>query len=360
MSFEKSLDSTGTKKKEFAEILDIVAASPRPKTDYEWLSPVDFLGLDFLRRVLEVQTSYMLLLRSSAVMFRRGWQPAPIAEKGYLSLPEILEWSQSVGMRELYETYCTYPHRGLITLLTDLKLEKSFFDNEFAARMEDKPFTSEMILIDWSRLDREAEIATVIKNKSRWSFRQSNDDIKSQLGAIGELWRKPGSDFWSPQSMSGAEFSTPLPEFPGAPYIEMLPPEKEFWEGPMARAWRDGKMAFLREAVPVLSGEKEHIPEQARSHRRNEWETMARQQRILDEWAPDIESELHTSRFDQPGADVLLSARAYRLAEKRAGEKGVAFLKALPGSTILRCIRESRATVPHGRTPYRKPSKDSP
>jgi len=31
MSFEKSLDSTGTKKKEFAEILDIVAASQGQK-----------------------------------------------------------------------------------------------------------------------------------------------------------------------------------------------------------------------------------------------------------------------------------------------------------------------------------------
>jgi len=339
MGFAEQLDPNGNKRKQFDGIIGFLAEAPRPKTDYRWLSHVDFLGIDFLHRVLEIQTSYMLLLRSFAAMYGRGWQPSPIAEKGYLSLPEILEWSHSVGMRELYEAYCAYPHRGLITLLADLKLEKSFLDNEFAARTEDKPFTSEMILLDWGGLDRRAEMKKLLAvNKiKRWRppSKQSDDDIKqSAWKKVLDLWRQPGVEFWRPGALSEDELSTALPEFPGASYIKMLPAEREFWEGLMARAWRDGKMTFLRQAVPILSGEKEN-PEAVRSDRRNEWETMSRQQRILDEWSPDIEAGLHSSRFDEPGADVLLCAQAYRLAYKRAGEKGVEFLKALPGSTAF-------------------------
>lgn len=172
----------------------------------------------------------------------------PMAKKGYLSLPEILEWSRNVGTRELYETYCTYPHRGLIALLADLNLEEPFLHNEFAARVADKPFTSELILMDWGGLDRRAEVEKLLRVNKIKSFRpskQSDNDIKQSAWAKSlELWRKPGVEFLQPGSIAGDEFLTPLPEFPGAPHTKMLPPEKEFWEGPMARAWRSGKMVF--------------------------------------------------------------------------------------------------------------------
>src|SRR6266508_3661581 len=54
--------------------------------------------------------------------------------------------------------------------------------------------------------------------------------------------------------------ASPLPEFP--PYIEMMPIEREFWEGTMAKAWQGGKAAFLHEGVPILVGDKEKILEQ--------------------------------------------------------------------------------------------------
>jgi len=345
LSFEKLLDPTGAKKKEFAKILDIVASAPRPKTDYRTLSHIDFLGLRFLRRAWEIQTSYMLLLRSFAAMCGLGWQPSQIADKDHPSLSETPDWSQDAGLKELYQTYCSYPHRGLIALFIDLKLEEPFFDDEYVARIADKPFTSEIILIDWGGLDREKELFAAIKGKSLCARKQSVDDIKSILGSIGELWREPGLE-----GISSDEILTPLPELPGAPYIEMLPAEREFWEGPVARAWRDGKMAFMREVVPTISGEKEAIPEKARRQQRNEWETMARQKKIVDNWAADIETALHDpiDAFDSVLAaekqqlDALRCAQAYRVVQRRAGKRGVEFLNALQaGATILDASEQS-------------------
>lgn len=63
-------------------------------------------------------------------------------------------------------------------------------DNEFAARLGDKPFTSEMILIDWGGLDRKKELFRAIKSKSVWARKQSNDEIESALGHIVRASRR--------------------------------------------------------------------------------------------------------------------------------------------------------------------------
>ena len=293
MGFQELLDPHGNKRKRFDKLIDLVAKAPRPKTDYRFLSHVDFLGLDFLRRLLEIQTSYMLLLRSFAAIYSMKFVrndstvrflPEPIATKGKLSLEEILTWSRRVGTKEMYEIYCSYPHRGLITLFADLKLEEPFFHDEFVARVADKPFTSELILIDWGGLDREQEVEKLLRVNKKKSYRpekQSDDDIKQSAWVKAlSLRHQPGVELWRPGNVND-EVLTPLPEFPGAPYIKMLPSEKEFWEGPMARAWRDGKLAFLREGVPMLAGEKENIPEKVRQDQRNEWEKLARREKIL-------------------------------------------------------------------------------
>src|SRR5262245_51906815 len=143
MEFQEWLDPHGNKRKQFDRIIDFLATTPRPKTNYRLLSHVDFLGLDFLRHIFEVQTSYMLLFRSFVVMYQhRGYEPEPMM-KGYLSRTEILEWNRKLGIRELYEIFCTNPDRSLIGLMADLKLEEPFFHSEFMARLADKPFTAE-------------------------------------------------------------------------------------------------------------------------------------------------------------------------------------------------------------------------
>ncbi len=368
MGYQKLLDPNGAKQKQFDRIIDFLAKTPRPKTDYRWLSHVDFLSLHYLRRIFDIQTSYMLLLRISAAMYRRGYMAEPMARNGYLSLPEILRWSRCIGTRELYEIYCyTYPDSGLIGLLADLKLEESFLDNEFAARVVDKPFTSELILVDWGGLDRKKEVEKLLevdKIKSRRKWEQSADDIKQSAWAKTiELWRKPGLEFWRPGSVSDTEFSTPLPVFPGAPVVRMIPPEKEFWEGPMARAWSAGKMAYLRGRVPILSGEKEPIPENVRDHRRNEWETIARRNLIRkgkerfpkkgpESWRAhwdfsktaaegrrkEIDLKVHAlisspEDYAIEAEDLrekeLLESRSYKIAMKRAGKKGTIYLDGL-------------------------------
>jgi hypothetical protein len=332
MSFENLLDPTGKRKGEFDAILDFLTQSPqRPKRDYAKLSNADFLATDFLSGIREIQCSFMLLFRSFVSVYQRfKGVPEPIARNGYLSLAKIMEWNRSAGPQRLYETYCAYPDPTLVGLYIDLKLEGSFLNSEFVARLEHKPFSSEMILVDWDGLDREKELLRIAKSKGTWGRKWSDDNIKSTLGKMYEWWREVDT--------VTADETTMIPEFPDAPHIQMLPDEKEFWEGPMTKAWHDGKNAFLRQAVPILSGEKELIPERARREQRTEWETIARQQRINDERSPDIEAELHNKFLDgleyvlsieKQEIDNGLSAQAYNLARKRAGEKGVIFLKAL-------------------------------
>jgi hypothetical protein len=46
--------------------------------------------------------------------------------------------------------------RDLVVLVADLKLEEPFIKDQFAARVADKPFTSELILFDWGGLEDHA------------------------------------------------------------------------------------------------------------------------------------------------------------------------------------------------------------
>jgi len=340
MGFQELLDPHRNKRRRFDKIIDLVAKAQRPKTNYRFLSHVDLLGLDFLRRILEIQTSYMLLLRSFAAIYSMKFVtkdstarflPEPIAARGELSLEEIMNWSRRVETKELYETFCSYPHRGLISLFADLKLEEPFLHDEFAARVIDKPFTAEMILSDWGGLDRVKEVEKLLRVNKIKSFRpekQSDDDIRqSAWEKTLCLWRQPESALWRPGAVND-EVLTPMAIFPGAPYIQMLPPEKEFWEGPMARAWHDGKLAFLREGVPILAGEKESIPEKARQDRRNEWERIARQKAILDDPAVQMETRRLIHERTDSAPDV--SSRmldVLRIAKKRWGAKAVKALR---------------------------------
>ncbi len=158
MGFQELLDPSGTKRKEFDDIVEFLERTPRPKIDYRWLSHVDFLGLDFLRRLFEIQTSYMLLFRSFAAMAQKGFVAKSMAAKGHLSLKEVLEWSSTAGRNWLYELYCSYPDRALMGLFVDFKLEGAFVNDEFARRVADKPFTAELVLFDWGGVDCAKEV----------------------------------------------------------------------------------------------------------------------------------------------------------------------------------------------------------
>ena len=324
VSFEKLLDPTGKRKKEFDSIIQTLALSPRPKADYSQLEHVQFLGLRFFRRILEIQTAYMLLSGSSLAMRRRGWQAAQIiaqtTEKGELSL--ILQWSRDAEPQQLYEVYYTYPHRGLITFFADLKLEEPFFDHEFDTRTIDRSFTREMIRLDWGEEDRQMEIEKLLGINKLKSFRphkQSDEDLKQLTWLkVLELWRKPGK-------------GEPLPELPDFP-IAMLEREKEFWRGQMARAWQIGMSCLLNEAVPILAGEKESIVETARLHRRESWRTFARHEKFEREHEHIIKGKVHPEPEEKETQTPDISARqveVLRLAKKRWGSGGVSAFRAL-------------------------------
>jgi hypothetical protein len=83
----------------------------------------------------------------------------------------------------------------------------------------------------------------------------------------------------------------------------------------------------LREVVPILVGDKESIPETVRRDRRTEWETIAREQKILDNPAAKEETrrQLFNSKPDV-SSDMLT---VLRRAKKRWGAKAVTALKYL-------------------------------
>ena len=185
----------------------------------------------------------------------RGSTVAPVAKKGYLLLEELVSWSGSVSPQILSESFCVYPHWELTGLMADLKLERLYLDGEFVARLADKPLSTELILLDWEGLDRRAEVEKLLEvNKIKWGRprEQSVEDIKQSTWAKAlEVWRQPSHEFWR---LGNDELSTPLPNFPGFPYIKMFPCELEFWHGPMTRAWQEGKRVILKGLLPVFAG----------------------------------------------------------------------------------------------------------
>mgnify|MGYP003693712951 CR=1 FL=1 len=103
---------------------------------------------------------------------------------------------------------------------------------------------------------------------------------------------------------------------------------KRVLEGPMSRAWRDGKWPCCAKVFQYWPARRKTF-QRRRLHQRNEWKTIDRAARKLDKWAPDIESQLHSKRFDEPGSDVFVRAGcSCARTKKRAGAEGVEFLKA--------------------------------
>jgi hypothetical protein len=81
---------------ELKELIAQVAAMPRPKMDYTTMSPPDFAVIQFIHRMFEIQASYIALLRSFALMYRRFHVvPEPIARYGGLSFEELVKWSRN-------------------------------------------------------------------------------------------------------------------------------------------------------------------------------------------------------------------------------------------------------------------------
>jgi len=97
------------------------------------------------------------LLRRFVSLYRYGLVFEPIHDKEFLSLPEILKWGRDLTIKVLYQYHCIRPSdRDLVVLVADLKLEEPFIKDQFAARVADKPFTSELILFDWGGLEDHA------------------------------------------------------------------------------------------------------------------------------------------------------------------------------------------------------------
>jgi hypothetical protein len=192
----------------------------------------------------------------------------------------------------------------------DLKLERPCIDNEFISRLNDKPFTSGMILIDDGRQppdpkaipatgpDRDFLVSLYTyeakgkrrKPKTDRGARQAQDNIikrvdpnqhRQTLSDAFNLWREPGS-------LLESELATVLPAFPNCDgHIKMLAAEREFWEGPIAKIWRDGALALLQERLPILRGEREAIPRLVRSHRQSAEQKERRHRKMAAKLTPD-------------------------------------------------------------------------
>ncbi|TAK06100.1 hypothetical protein EPO44_05805 [bacterium] len=327
MDLNKFFDPTGEREKEFDRIWDTIAGAPKPKTDYSKLSHPDFIRLHFLRRLLEIQASFMAILRSAANMYRVfKVVPAQIKEHAELSLEEIMQWAQALTPKVLYENYCTYPAPVLTGLLLDLKIEEVFMEAELGRRFESKKVASEFVILDWGGLDRTKEIKRLLQVDKIKSFRpweQEDSDIKQEaLTKALELWREPGN--------VPVEESSPLPAFPLENFLPMLPSEREFWDGPMARAWEDGKKAWLRAVIPVLQGEKETIPQKVREQRREEWRKIARREKLYKDHQEQIKGEVHPELEEKTNAAPDISSQmltVLRIAKKRWGSKAVKALR---------------------------------
>jgi hypothetical protein len=202
--------------------------------------------------------------------------------------------------------------------------ERFCIEPEMARRLRGKPFTSAMIVLDEGQdavLDIE-RILKVDKIKSRHLREQEDVDIKQDALTIAvEKWREP-------DARVSVRKSTPLPAFPAIGLIGMLPNEEKFWEGAMARAWKNGKLAVLQNHVPKFRGDKENAPEKAREGRRNKWRTIKRQSEILSDPAAQEEArrQIHERTDSKPDVSNNM-LKVLRLAKKRWGPKAVIALK---------------------------------
>ena len=334
---------------ELGELLAQVAALPHPKLDYTKMSPPDLAVIHFIQRMLEIQASYIALMRSFAVMHQRfRLLPELVAKHGGLPMEELVKWSRNYTRQHLLEVYTVYPHRGLIGLLIDLRIEGAFLEHEFGRRMEQHRLGGEILLLEEGE-DRLSEFQKLlsIDKISSFDLREQNaDDIKQSAMEIA--WSA-----WNGLKDKYTEDPYEPPEFP----FDMLPPEEEFWRNMMVnRVWKNGKQAHMREMIPLLAGESEAISEIVHGQLREGWRKAKRRKQIRDghprkildpeqkeriEWSiiPEksrdevfhrLRDELHQEQREQDRSIARFdSERAYRVATKRWGKRGRQFLDAL-------------------------------
>lgn len=316
------------RRREFEALLEWAARESKPITSScRPLSEADLISLSYYNSILSAQCSCMILSRTFPIMLRLGLRTERIG------LEDILRWRRDLSVECLYEAYCTYPNPTLIGLMAILKIDEAVIDFELITRLQDKPVTQEFIRLDWLGEYRTAHVKRLLKIERRVADLQQWALLKAL-----EVWRKPGT--------AHAE-SFPLPPFPAE---EMLPPEREFWEGPMRRAWELGHAAALKQTLPVFIGEKESIPNTVDNMRREErrkrreWIEFLRDADTLpgeraepskEEPKPQPARAIRAVHAEpQHGADILAFSRyeaesLYQMAVKRWGERGGRFVQAL-------------------------------
>ncbi len=331
---------------QFEALVSRVASEPRPKLDYSQLSHSDFLCVYIYFLHLLYQGCYMLLWRALG----RRMEEIPKQQM------KDLAWGLTIPMLREAHKSCSHP-AGLvlpIAVVLDCRLEILFVHKEMNRRGKAIPMALTMIGLDpdYGSVTNDPNIVQDLdkrlglgKEENRFRFHDPRtnrvvvkirpaeeepmDSYQKGLLAVLEEWRKPART---------TENIGPRPPFPAPD--DMLPEEREFWEGPMARAWEAGQ-AVLDKQVPIYSGEKESIFQDARNRVFSSWDTIEKRQEIFnppaDEWdtinrprervivqGPEDICDRETP---DPLADIE-AAHLYRIAQDRWGESGKRFVEA--------------------------------
>src|SRR4030095_10627732 len=123
------------KQNEFFSILNQVADIPRPRLDYSALMNATLAGLEFLRRLMEIQGFFMALYRATGKV--------PVTKKG---VKDILVASMNITPSSLAEIYNASSDKPLVHLLADLKFEELFIGAELVTRLIDKRIGTVLVL----------------------------------------------------------------------------------------------------------------------------------------------------------------------------------------------------------------------
>jgi len=169
-----------------------------------------------------------------------------------------------------------------------LKIEELFIGTELEKRLADKRIGAVLILAPFFEgskptenwLTKELEVDK-IKAHGKDRAVEDHDVRYDSVTRALELAAKLGP----PQHDPG-----PLPPFP----LDLRPAEQSFWNVGLAKVWRKGHETLRKGLIPVLSGDAEHIPEQVRNYRREEWRKIRRRKSILE----------GTDEFPTEGADA--------------------------------------------------------
>ncbi|MEE8256765.1 MAG: hypothetical protein V3R60_02645 [Acidobacteriota bacterium] len=300
------------REREFEAIVAYVTSLPRPKLEYPELSPADFLCVYIYLLHLTYQATYMILFRTCGIRLEE------------IPIQQAREWRYRLTIPVLREVYKSCPHPGPISLKLDCDLEVRFIYEEMNQRGKAIPLAKTMVLLDPdyggvandpARVDETVRLLGLRKRGTRFrnprtgrmvTKTRPRDDQPdstsrripppsleaSQNGflALFEIWKEPGRT---------AERIGPRPPFLAPD--DMLPEEREFWEGPLARAW-EGAQAILDKQIPIFSGERESLAQQARDSVFNAWATDRRRQKIRERKPDEIAAQLYSksSTFTGP------------------------------------------------------------